>query len=148
MAGGAVFRTAKLSPALFRALTAVQALAVRADPARALDPMFGSSAPTERALIYAPDTRSVFEDGLRHTFLHHRRAYANTVIRYVQPWDDTLQHVHAPTRIVAGTDDTWTPPAMVEALAEALPSRPAVEWVEVAGHYGALLAHLRNEVIK
>ena len=143
MTGGVVFRSAKLSPVQFRALSAVQALAVRADPARALDPMFGSSTPTERALAHAPDTRAVFEDGLRHTFLHHRRAYTDTVLQYVRPWADTLQHVRAPVRIVAGKDDTWTPPAMVEALAEALPSRPAVEWVKGAGHYGALVAHLR-----
>ena len=148
MAGGVVFRTAMLSPVLFRALSAVQALAVRADPARVLDLMFGSSAPTERTLAHAPDTRAVFENGLRHTFLHHRRAYTDTVLQYVRPWADTLQHVHVPARIVAGTDDTWTPPAMVEALAGALPSRPTLKWVEGAGHYGALVAHLRDHVTK
>ena len=145
MAGGVVFRSAKLSPALFRALSAVQALAVRADPARALDPMFGSSTPTERALAHAPDTRTVFEDGLRYTFLHHRCAYIDTVLQYVRPWADTLRHVRAPVRIVAGMDDIWTPPAMVEALAKALPSHPTMEWVKGAGHYGALVAHLRGQ---
>ena len=144
MAGGVVFRTARLSPTLFRALSALQALAVRTDPARALDPMFASSTPSERALAHSPATRGVFEHGLRHTFLRNRRAYTDTVLRYVAPWADTLPHIRAPVRIVAGTDDTWTPPAMAEALAEALPSRPAVEWVEGAGHYGALVAHLSS----
>ena len=144
MAGGAVFRTARFSPTLFRAFSAVQALAVRAAPARALDPMFASSPPSERALAHSPDTRSVLEDGLCHTFLHHRRPDTDTVLHYVKPWAGTLARVRAPVRIVAGTDDSWTPPAMAEALARALPSCPAVEWVEGAGHYGALVAHLSN----
>ncbi|MFN9716540.1 MAG: alpha/beta fold hydrolase [Sphingomonadales bacterium] len=57
-------------------------------------------------------------------------------------WSDELAKVHQPVAIWQGSEDDWTPPAMAQALAQRLPSRPAVEVMRGLSHFSALRAYL------
>ena len=68
--------------------------------------------------------------------------YIGQIRRYVQDWRDVLSQVHAPITIWQGDADNWTPPAMAQALAAALPGPVTTVMLPGASHYTALQAAL------
>lgn len=138
MSGAPVFRAAMRDEQHLRALTMVQAVGVRVAPSLVLRAMFSSASPDEWAL--AREMSGLLAVGMRRSLLVQREAYVAAVMAYVADWRPLLASVSVPVRIIAGTADTWTPPAMVGALADALGT--AVEWRDGHGHYGTLRAAL------
>jgi len=111
MAGRAVFRAARL-PLALRLLTAVQN---RLPPDRLLDLAFRDSAPADRALLDDPLTRQAILQTFRDSL--PTPAYRHALQRYVRPWTPLLPQIACPVAIHHGSDDSWAPPAMSEALA-------------------------------
>ena len=64
--------------------------------------------------------------------------YRRELAAYVAPWSDVLAQVTQPVTLWHGTDDTWAPIAMAEALAAALPQVAAVHRLAGLSHYSAL----------
>jgi pimeloyl-ACP methyl ester carboxylesterase len=69
-------------------------------------------------------------------------AYRAEITAYVTPWSDVLARVSVPTTIWYGTADNWVPPAMAEALAQALPNVACVRQIMDGSHYSTLAAAL------
>ncbi|MEY4838200.1 MAG: hypothetical protein RLZZ475_2059 [Pseudomonadota bacterium] len=105
-----------------------------------------AGAPVFRAAL-ATDPRFIaaLAQSLRHSLLGSRAAYTSEIRAYVADWRDHLSQVHQPVAIWQGSEDDWTPPAMAEALAAALPLRPEVTMLQGLSHFSTLRAYLAAE---
>jgi pimeloyl-ACP methyl ester carboxylesterase len=81
---------------------------------------------------------------LRHSLLGSRAAYTAEIRAYVTDWRDHLAQVRQPVAIWQGSEDDWTPPAMADALAAALPQRPEVTMLQGLSHFSTLRAYLEG----
>lgn len=136
MAGAPVFRAAR-RPWALRALTAAQALGFRLAPDRALAALFHTAPPADRALLSGPH-RGALLSAIRSSLGPGRPAYLAEITRYVQPWAGLLPQVTAPVTIWQGAADTWSPPAMAQAVARALPAA-RLQLLPGLGHYSTLI---------
>lgn len=135
MAGAPVFRAAR-RPWLLRALTALQAAGFQNAPARSLQALFHNAPAADLALLSAENQRLLLT-AYRRCVGQDRAKYLAELIRYVQPWDDVLPRISAPVTLWYGADDTWSPPAMAQALARALP-QTRLHLLPQMGHYSTL----------
>jgi pimeloyl-ACP methyl ester carboxylesterase len=135
MAGAPVFRAAR-RPLLFRALTAIQALAFKHAPARSLETLFHSAPAADKALLTAANQKLLLS-AIRASLGPRRAGYLAEISRYVQPWAAVLPQITAPVTIWQGEADTWSPPAMAKALAAALPHAD-LRLLPGQGHYSTL----------
>jgi len=145
MAGAPVFRAALAGRWPFAALTLVQAQAARIAPQRMAAALMAKAKGEDRALAADPRFIDSLAQSLRHSLIDNRPAYMAEIRAYVGDWRGELARAHQPVRIWQGSEDDWTPPAMAEALAAALPSRPEAEMIEGLSHFSTLrhyLAHL------
>lgn len=145
MAGAPVFRAALAGRLPFAALTVVQAQAARLAPERMAAALMAKARGEDRALAADPRFIGSLAQSLRHSLLGSRAAYMAEIRAYVADWRDDLTRVTQPVSIWQGRDDDWTPPAMAQALAAALPQRPPVTLIEGLSHFSTLrhyLAHL------
>lgn len=140
MAGKPVFTVARQSPAMLRLLTGFQGVLAKHAPSRLFDLLFASAAGADRALAEDPAFRAEMAETLRSGFNAGRPGYLRDVLAYVQPWAPRLAEVRTPTRIWHGAADTWSPPAMAQALAAALPGRIQSRSTAGLSHYSCLHA--------
>lgn len=138
MAGGAVFWLAMRSPALFRAVTWAQGLAVGLAPTAVLRGLFASVRGAEAERAARPDFQAELAGFLAWSYGPARAGYVRDIAAYVRPWAADLQRVSAPVRIWQGEDDGWAPPAMAVSLAAGLRETPAVTLFPGLGHYSTL----------
>lgn len=140
MAGGPLFAMAARHPRLFGAVARVEGLIARIAPGFLFDRLFASAAGGDIALRSDPDFRSAMALVLREGLGRDPRGFTAEVIDYVADWRDGLER-SAPmpsTTIWQGEADNWTPPAMAEALAAALPGTVTVRRLPGCSHYSAL----------
>lgn len=145
MAGAPVFRAAQAGALLFAALTLVQAQAARLAPGKMAAALMAKAKGADRELAADPRFIAALAQSLRHSLLDERPAYIAEIRAYVGDWRADLAKVHQPVRIWQGTEDDWTPPAMAEALAAALPFRPAVTMLPGLAHFSTLRHYLAAE---
>jgi pimeloyl-ACP methyl ester carboxylesterase len=142
MAGAPVFRAALAGRAHFTLLTFLQAQVARLAPAQMASALMARAQGADRSLAADPHFIAQLAASLRHSLLAQRAAYRQEIALYVTGWSDELAKVHQPVAIWQGSEDDWTPPAMAQALAQRLPSRPAVEVMPGLPHFSALRAYL------
>ncbi len=134
MAGGALFRLAMRSPALFRLVTWAQGIAVRLAPLAVVRALFAGARGAEADLAVRPEFRASLVSLLSWSYGAGRAGYVRDILAYVQPWAADLDGVSAPVRIWQGEDDAWAPPA----LAAGLGGAAAVKLFPGLGHYSML----------
>ncbi len=142
MAGGALFRMAAASPRLFRTVARIESLIARIAPAFLLGRLFASAAGDDAALAREPGFRRVMAQVLRDGLGRDPAGFIAEVSAYVTDWRADLAGVTTPVTIWQGEADTWTPPAMAEALAAALPGPVTLHRLPGCAHYSALRAAL------
>lgn len=138
MAGGALFRLAMRSPALFRVVTGAQGIAVGLAPRAVVRGLFARARSAEADLAARSDFQAVLTALLAWSYGPARAGYVRDILAYVQPWAAGLDRVSAPVRIWQGEDDGWAPPALAARLAVALGGTAAVKLFPGLGHYSTL----------
>lgn len=148
MAGGPIFRMARDHPWLFRLVTAVQALVAAVAPDFFARQVFALSQGKDVSLAADPAFRRQWSAVARHCLKGGANAYRAAITAYVAPWSALLGKVTVPTTIWYGTADNWVPPAMAEALAQALPNVACVRQIMDGSHYSTLAAALPHITAK
>lgn len=144
MAGAPVFRAALAGAVPFAALTFVQAQVARLAPARMAAALMAKAQGQDRALAADPRFVAALAQSLRHSLIDNRPAYCAEIRAYVSDWRADLSRVRQPVSIWQGSADDWTPPAMAEALAAALPGGAAVTMLEGLSHFSTLRHYLAS----
>ena len=138
MAGKPVFEMAIRRPMMLRALTAFQGLLTRCSPNTMINLLFGKCGPAEKSLLKGPVFRNGMVTALTESFANRPSNYLAYINAYVSDWSDTLDMVQCPVDLWHGTNDTWSPPQMSAALAEAFGDKATVKLVQDAEHYSAM----------
>lgn len=138
MAGAPVFLLAKQRPKMLRALTWAQGVLTKIAPGYLLKRMFLGSDPSEIALLETTTFQTKIREGLRNSFTKQPGNYAAFLAAYTKPWGQVLADIQCPTKMWHGAEDIWAPPAMADALKEALPGEVTLTTLPNTGHYGAL----------
>lgn len=142
MAGAPVFRAAAERPDRLARMTAAQAALARLAPGLVLRLLFAGTDAGEGRL--ARRHRALLTMLLRRSYGPGRAAYLAELAAYVAPWAWHLAAVQAPVTLHHGASDRWSPPAMAEALAAALPRARLVRHAGL-GHYRTLAAALDGQ---
>lgn len=138
MAGGSVFALAARRPGLFVLLTRLQGwLALRASGAL-FSQIFATAAGADADLARDPAFRTAVKGILVSSLSGGARAYRRDVLGYVAWTPDRLSALTHPVTLWQGEADTWTPPTMARALADALPGAPALRTFPGLSHYSTL----------
>lgn len=138
MQGGKLFWFAANHPNWFGALSRAQSWIAWKTPGFLLNRLMSGAAGDDRALLRDPAWRAGMAETLRTGLGFSATGYIGQIRRYVQDWRDVLPQVHAPITIWQGDADNWTPPAMAQALAAALPGPVTTVMLPGASHYSAL----------
>lgn len=139
MAGGALFRMARDAPRRFAALVLAQRIAVRLAPDRVIGMLFANSQGEDVRLAADPGFRATLRQILRATFGHGSAGYRRDILAYVGWSAADIARLHGPVRLWHGRCDTWTPPAMAEALLRRFPDAN-LTWFDGLSHYSTLHA--------
>lgn len=142
MAGAPVFRAALAGRCPFALLTGMQAQAARLAPAKLAAALMAKAKGEDRALADDPRFIAALAQSLRHSLLEERVAYMAEIRAYVGDWRADLAQVQQPVSIWQGSEDDWTPPAMADALAAALPAQPQVMLLPGLSHFSTLRHYL------
>jgi pimeloyl-ACP methyl ester carboxylesterase len=145
MAGAPVFRAALAGAMPFAVLTFVQAQVARLAPEKMAAALMAKAKGEDRALAADPRFIAALAQSLRHSLLDARAAYTSEIRAFVSDWRAELALVHQPVSIWQGSEDDWTPPAMAEALAAALPRRPQLALLPGLSHFSTLRHYLAEE---
>lgn len=146
MAGAPVFRAARAGRAAFAALTQVQALAARFAMPRMAAALMASARGGDAGLAADPLFLEQLAHSLRASLLTQRAAYQAEIRLYVADWSADLAKVQQPVTIWQGSADNWTPPAMAQALAAALPAGADLRMQPGLSHFSCLRAYLEGAV--
>jgi len=141
MAGKPVFEMALRRPLFLGVLARAQGLMARLAPSTLINLLFARCGASEKALLADPAFQTIIKKGLRNSLVRHPDAYQAYVTAYVQDWSDLIARVDCPVDLWHGTKDTWSPPAMSDALVAALGARARLTCVPDAEHYSTL-AHV------
>ena len=142
MAGGPVFAMARDHPRRFAALVRMQHWLARLAPALLVRLLFASASGGDVALARDPGFRARLAAMLRGCFAGN--GYAREITAYVRDAPPSLAALHCEVRLWHGTADSWSPPAMAEALVAALPPGAAIRWFDGLSHYSTLRAVIRE----
>jgi len=142
MAGKPVFQAAQKGAPWLGLFTLVQSAGLRLAPGMVASQLFAGAPDTERRLMTSPERRKAFIAGMRHALHLHTAAYKAELRAYVSDWSRFLPEVRTPVRVWQGSADTWAPPAMAQALYDALRGPKDLVQLEGLSHYGALVHSL------
>lgn len=137
-AGKAVFRLAQNHPSVFLRLARVQGWLASRFPGLLLRMLFSSAATEDRSLVADQGFRTTMMKMLKTCFKRDALGYARDIIAYVQPWKATLADISADTFIWHGAEDNWSPVAMADYLASALPGCSNITELDRLSHYSCL----------
>lgn len=138
MAGKRVFLLAETFPVLFVLLSYWQGLLALLFPNALFRLLFANTAGDDKALSDDHEFQSGITKVLKSCFIGRVRGYVRDVRAYVQPWKDTLSGIDIDTRIWHGAADNWSPAAMAEYLAAAIPGCASTEIFSDLSHYSCL----------
>lgn len=142
MAGGAVFGLAAKSPGLFGLLTGLQGGLARVAPGLLFGQIFAGAAGADADLARDRAFQATIRRILRSTLANGAKGYRREVLGYVAWPPERLSALIHPVTLWQGEADTWTPPAMARALADALPGAPTLRTFPGLSHYSTLQAAL------
>ncbi|PPD31444.1 MAG: alpha/beta hydrolase [Methylomonas sp.] len=137
-AGKAVFRLAQNHPSAFLRLARVQGWLASIFPGLLLRMLFSSAAGEGKALAADKTFRIAMTRTLKTCFKRDSLGYTRDVIAYVQPWKATLADISVDTHIWHGAEDNWSPVAMADYLASALPGCSNITVLDGLSHYSCL----------
>ncbi len=138
MAGKQVFQLAKTAPILFVLLSYWQGLLALLFPKTLFRLLFASAAGGDKALAVDHEFRSSITKVLRSCFIGRVQGYVRDVRAYVQPWKNTFSGIGVNTHIWHGAEDNWSPIAMAEYLASAIPGCTSTAIFNGLSHYSCL----------
>jgi len=138
MAGKQVFQLAKTFPVLFVLLSYWQGLLALFFPNALFRLLFASAVGGDKALSVDHAFQSGIAKVLRSCFIGRVQGYVRDIKAYVQPWKDTLSGIGINTHIWHGAEDNWSPVAMAEYLASAIPGCTSTEIFNGLSHYSCL----------
>lgn len=138
MAGKQVFQLAKTAPVLFVLLSYWQGLVALFFPNALVRLLFASAAGGDKALSVDHEFQYGINKALRSCFIGRVRGYVRDIRAYVQPWTNTLSGIGVNTHIWHGAEDNWSPVAMAEYLASAIPGCASSEIFSGLSHYSCL----------
>jgi pimeloyl-ACP methyl ester carboxylesterase len=138
MAGKAVFETARSSPFRFKLLVKLQSWTARWLPNILFKAVFANAAGQDRELAADPAFQKRSAEIMAHSLGRNSKAYRSEIAFYVSGWADILSAVTQPVTLWQGDADNWTPPAMAEALQQALPNVCSRRDLKGLSHYSAL----------
>ncbi|TRW93187.1 alpha/beta fold hydrolase [Candidatus Methylobacter oryzae] len=138
MAGKRVFQLAKTCPALFVLLSYWQKLLALLSPVALFRLLFSGAAGDDKALSDDHEFQSGIAKILKSCFTGRVQGYVRDIRAYVQPWKDTLSGIGVKTYIWHGAEDNWSPVAMAEYLATAIPGCVSSEIFNGLSHYSCL----------
>ena len=106
--------------------------------------------PADRTFLDRPDVRARMVDNYREAARQGVRGFAWEVIVVTRPWGFRLEEIRVPVHIWHGDQDSSTPLAMAEAMAQAIPHScltvlPGEGHFLVFGHWEAILADLLRQ---
>ncbi|OSZ69183.1 hypothetical protein CAP39_10375 [Sphingomonas sp. IBVSS1] len=142
MAGGALFRLARDRPALFGLVARAQGLAARFAPGFLFDRLFATASGNDRQLRHDTAFRAAMAAVLRGGLGQGTAGFIAEVRTYASGATPPVGPITAPIHIWQGSADSWTPPAMAQALAASLTGNVTLTLLPGCGHYGALRAAL------
>lgn len=142
MAGGAVFALARDRPRLFSALTSVQGGLSRIAPGLLFAQIFAGSAGADAQLARDPAFQTTVRDMIAHSLARGARAYRREILGYVAQPAERPAGLRAPVTLWQGDADTWTPPAMADAIAAVRPGDTLLRRFPGLSHYSTLKAAL------
>lgn len=137
-AGKSVFRLAQQHAFLFQLLVRLQGLIASIRPSLVFRMMFANAAGEDKKLAANDEFEAAISEMLKLCFSRHAAAYARDIKAYVQPWNDTLAGIGVTTHIWHGAEDNWSPVAMAEYLASAMPGCASTEIFDGLSHYSCL----------
>ncbi len=138
MAGKQVFQLAKTAPILFVLLSYWQGLLALLFPKALFRLLFAGAAGGDKALSIDHEFQSHITKVLRLCFIGRVQGYVRDIKAYVQPWKGTLSGINVNTHIWHGAEDNWSPVAMAEYLASAIPGCTSTEIFNGLSHYSCL----------
>ncbi|MEM1302387.1 MAG: alpha/beta hydrolase [Pseudomonadota bacterium] len=138
MAGKAVFDMAQRRPWLLLLVAWAQGLVARLSPKTLNKLLFAKCGPAERALLDDPAFQEVLSAAFENSLIRSPRGYSAYLHAYVSDWTAALEAVACPVELWHGSQDTWSPAAMSEALASAFGPSSQVMIVPEAEHYSTL----------
>lgn len=138
MAGGGFFRLARTAPKLFEYLSRGQGLLARSFPAALFSLLFASATGEDRTLAADTEFQARMTETLRDCFVERTPGYIRDIEAYVQPWGARLSEVATEIHIWHGRLDNWSPVAMSDYQALAIPVCSQVEILEGLSHYSCL----------
>lgn len=138
MAGGPVFKLARSSPLLFRALAKAQSLTALIAPGMLYDALFASAQGADKALSQQPDFKAAMVAILRNSLGAGHSTYHREIALYVKGWETELDHVTQPVTLYHGQLDNWSPVAMAHHLEQRLPRVETVCLLDGLSHYTTL----------
>ena len=141
MAGGLVFSLARTRPGLFGLLTSLQGTLSRRAPGLLYRQIFATAAGADSDLARDPAFETALRRILAHSLAAGAPAYRREVLAYAAHAGDSISRLERPVRLWQGLADTWTPPAMADELAAALPTA-TLRTFEGLSHYSTLRAAL------
>jgi pimeloyl-ACP methyl ester carboxylesterase len=142
MAGGPLFRLAREHPAVFQLVARLRSWTARHAPGFLLDRLFACAAGKDRALADTPAFRQMMMRVLREGLGRTSAGFEADIIAYVGASETTQAPLQAPVTIWQGDTHNWTPPAMAQALAAALPGKVTLHLLPGCSHYSTLQAAL------
>ncbi|QSB03357.1 alpha/beta hydrolase [Methylomonas sp. EFPC1] len=137
-AGKAVFRLAQNHPSAFLLLARLQGGLASIFPGLLLRMLFSSALAEDQALMADQTFRTTMTRTLKTCFKRDSLGYARDVIAYVQPWKTTLADISVDTHIWHGAVDNWSPVAMADYWASALPDCSNITVLDGLSHYSCL----------
>ncbi len=144
MDGRFVFKAAQTNSILFGLLTFSQNVMAHVSPNFLMKKMFGESCEAELKLLNDLKFVANFKNGLRNSLGRESEEYRKTIIRYTKPWTKVLSNITCPVEIYHGTQDTWAPHAMGEALKAQIKAKCELISCDQLGHYSTLHYAMRN----
>jgi pimeloyl-ACP methyl ester carboxylesterase len=143
MAGKPIFEAAMKPGGGLGRLIAAQRTLARFSMRAVIKAMFNGAADADKVLLNDPAMQTMLRDVLRRSLIEQPYAYKSELRTFVAPWADMLPRVRCKTVIWQGDADTWAPPALADALCEALPDAE-LEVLAGLSHYSGLKAALER----
>ena len=138
MAGGRVFSLARSQPRLFSALTSVQAGLSKIAPGLLYAQIFSGAAGADAQLARDAAFQTTVRGMIAHSLARGARAYRREILGYVAQPAERLAGLRAPVTLWQGDADTWTPPAMAQAIVAARPGDTILRRFPGLSHYSTL----------
>jgi pimeloyl-ACP methyl ester carboxylesterase len=139
MAGKRVFMLAKSYPKVLQLIINGQGLLAAHSPGLLFELLFSNAAGADKILKTDLKFKSAIEQNLRYCFIKQPQGYLRELQAYVQPWQASLNQIHAETTLWHGSEDNWSPVAMAEYLASAIPNCKRYELIKDLSHYTCLV---------